>query len=194
MAKGNRNPKPNHKPRGLETLKLGGSLSPPGPLLVSGSQCGWNAASPPRDPYWESNVRTWPPMDRCAMDLALSQVRSDFPVLPCTSHSPGPALVLPNYKLISPSEAKLTKKLHFMVLKMPKRHQGDFRPSSLRLRFPMMLFSPVPEISSRRNLFNLKTFLNTSFMPDIVLGTRDVGVSKTDMHPKHSVIGRNRLT
>lgn len=31
-------------------------------------------------------------------------------------------------------------------------------------------------------------------MPDIVLGTRDVGVSKTDMHPKHSVIGRNRLT
>lgn len=52
----------------------------------------------------------------------------------------------------------------------------------------------MPEISSRRNLFNLKTFLNTSFMPDIVLGTRDVGVSKTDMHPKHSVIGRNRLT
>ena len=33
MAKGNRNPKPNHKQSGLETLKLGGSLSLSGPLL-----------------------------------------------------------------------------------------------------------------------------------------------------------------
>lgn len=55
------------------------------------------------------------------MDLALSQLHSDFPASPYTCHSPCPALVLPNYKIISSNEAKLTSKPEFCGLKDAKK-------------------------------------------------------------------------
>lgn len=51
----------------------------------------------------------------------------------------------------------------------------------------------MPEVSPLTNLFNLKTLLSAYFMPGIVVGTRYTGMSKTNMDPKSSLVGRNRL-
>ena len=48
MAKRSRNPKPNHKQSGLETLKLGGASPFLTPSWVCGSQRCWNIELPPR--------------------------------------------------------------------------------------------------------------------------------------------------
>lgn len=60
MAREAGTPSQNHKQSGPETLKLGGASPFPTPSWVCGSQCCWNIELPPRDSYWELNVKTWP--------------------------------------------------------------------------------------------------------------------------------------
>lgn len=72
------------------------------------------------------------------MDLAVSQIHSDFPVLPYTSHSPCPALVLLNYKIISSSEAKLMNKPEFRGLRDAKK-----APLGLQAQFYNIHISPL---------------------------------------------------
>ena len=72
MAKRSRNPKPNHKQSGLETLKLGGASPFPTPSWVCGSQRCWNIELPPRDSYGELKVKTWPSSDRPVLQTWLS--------------------------------------------------------------------------------------------------------------------------
>lgn len=143
MGKGSRNPKPNHKQSGLETLKLGGSLSLSGPSGPSGSQCGWNTELPPRGLYQELNVTSWPPMDRPELRTWLSHLHRDFPILPYTSHSPCLALVLPYYKIISSSKAR---KPAFCSLRDAKEAPLRLQTQVRNRHSPHYTFSPVPEI------------------------------------------------
>lgn len=90
------------------------------------------------------------------MDLALSQLHSDFPALPYTSHSPCPALVLPNYKIISSNEAKLTSKPAFCGLRDAKKTPLGLEAQLYNIHSPHYTFSLMPEIPPFINIFNLK--------------------------------------
>lgn len=112
IAEGSRGPQPNLKHSGLETLRLGLSLSLFVSSWVSGSQWGCNKKLFPQGLCWGLNLRIWLPQN-----LSLTQLPSAFLAWFWTGHSPCPVLVLPKSKIISSNEVKNPNYLAFSGLK-----------------------------------------------------------------------------
>lgn len=107
-GEGEQGPPASHEQSGSETLQPGGSLSLFSPILGKGSQ----HSAPPGTKYEDlaSRLGLGCGPDSLADPQGFSYIiPHEWFTLPC------PALVLPNYKIISSNDATLTSKLYFVV-------------------------------------------------------------------------------